>query len=142
MDEMKMAEEIVKRTGVSYAEAKEALDASHGNMLDAVIYLENKGKKVRNAKCTAAVSGLWNFLRTAFEFLVNTSVRICYEGEEKFSLPLLAVLVFFEFLFPAAVIALLFGCTFSIDKSSREKPYQSTSCRNGESYGFNAQLRK
>lgn len=142
MDEMKMAEEIVKRTGVSYAEAKEALDASHGDMLGAVIFLENKGKKVRSAKCTAAVSGLWNILRTAFEFLVNTSVKVHYEGKEKFSLPLLVVLVFFEFLLPAAVIALLFGCTYSIDKSGRDKPFQSTSLQNDESYGFNAQLRK
>lgn len=35
---------IRERTGVNYAEAKEALEASGGNVVDALIYLEN-GKK-------------------------------------------------------------------------------------------------
>ncbi|MGE5629133.1 MAG: DUF4342 domain-containing protein [Solirubrobacterales bacterium] len=35
---------IRERTGVNYAEAKEALEASAGNVVDALIYLENEKK--------------------------------------------------------------------------------------------------
>lgn len=44
--------DIVKeRTGVTYTEAKEALEASNGNVIDALVYVEknssNKGEKVK-----------------------------------------------------------------------------------------------
>jgi len=44
MTELEKAEKLHEKTGVSYAEAKEALDNSGGNLLDALIYLENQGK--------------------------------------------------------------------------------------------------
>lgn len=37
--------DLVKdRTGVSYTEAKEALEASEGNVVDALVFIENKKK--------------------------------------------------------------------------------------------------
>jgi uncharacterized protein DUF4342 len=36
---------IRERTGVSYSEAKEALEACQGNVVDALVYLENKQKE-------------------------------------------------------------------------------------------------
>ena len=33
---------VIERTGVSYAEAREALEASDGSVVDALVYLENK----------------------------------------------------------------------------------------------------
>ena len=44
MTDFEKAEKLREKTGVSYAEAKEALDSSGGSMLDALIYLENQGK--------------------------------------------------------------------------------------------------
>ena len=44
MTELEKAEKLREKTGVSYAEAKEALDNSGGDLLDALIYLENQGK--------------------------------------------------------------------------------------------------
>lgn len=44
MDELEKAEKIREKTGVSYEEAKNALKASDGDILDAIIYLENLGK--------------------------------------------------------------------------------------------------
>ena len=35
---------IRERTGVSYTEAKEALEAGNGDVVDALIYIENKKK--------------------------------------------------------------------------------------------------
>jgi hypothetical protein len=41
---MEMVEKLRERAGVSYEDAKAALDASGGDMLDAIIYLEKQGK--------------------------------------------------------------------------------------------------
>ena len=39
---LEMVDKVIERTGVSYLEAKEALEASNGNVLDAIIFLEEK----------------------------------------------------------------------------------------------------
>jgi len=44
MTELEKAEKLREKTGVSYAEAKEALDYSGGDLLDALIFLERQGK--------------------------------------------------------------------------------------------------
>lgn len=36
---------VIERTGVTYAEGKEALEATNGNVLEAIIYIENKENK-------------------------------------------------------------------------------------------------
>lgn len=43
MDELELVEKLKLRANVSYEEAKEALDASNNDILDAMIYLEKKG---------------------------------------------------------------------------------------------------
>ncbi|MCL2366076.1 MAG: ubiquitin [Oscillospiraceae bacterium] len=44
MTDLDKAEKLREKTGVSYAEAKEALDNSDGSLLDALVYLEKQGK--------------------------------------------------------------------------------------------------
>ena len=44
MTELEKVEKLREKTGVSYAEAKEALESSDGNLLDAIIFLEKQGK--------------------------------------------------------------------------------------------------
>lgn len=44
MDNLEMVEKLVEKTGVCYADAKEALESSEWDLLDAVIYLEKAGK--------------------------------------------------------------------------------------------------
>lgn len=39
---------IRERTGVTYTEAKEALEATNGNVVDALIYIEKNSKKVKD----------------------------------------------------------------------------------------------
>ena len=39
---LEKVEQVISRTGATYGEAKEALIASDGDVLDAIIYLENK----------------------------------------------------------------------------------------------------
>jgi len=44
MTELEKVEKLREKADVSYAEAKEALDISNGDILDALIYLEKQGK--------------------------------------------------------------------------------------------------
>jgi hypothetical protein len=44
MTDLEKAEKLREKTGVSYTEAKEALDNSDGSLLDALVYLEKQGK--------------------------------------------------------------------------------------------------
>lgn len=44
MDQLEKVEKIREKTGVTYEEAKEALDLSNGDVLDAIVYLESSGK--------------------------------------------------------------------------------------------------
>lgn len=41
---------IKERTGVTYTEAKEALEASNGNVIDALVYVEKNSKKSGSAR--------------------------------------------------------------------------------------------
>lgn len=50
MDQLERVEKIREKTGVSYEEAKAALDAAGGDVLDAIVYLENQGKIRRPEK--------------------------------------------------------------------------------------------
>jgi len=44
MTELEKVEKLREKADVSYAEAKEALDAANGDILDALIYFESQGK--------------------------------------------------------------------------------------------------
>lgn len=47
---------VVERTGVTYAKAKEALIASSGDVLDAIIYLENQSEADNNKDSTSSIN--------------------------------------------------------------------------------------
>ena len=44
MDKFEKIEKIIEKTGVTYAEAKKALEESGEDMLDAIVLLESQGK--------------------------------------------------------------------------------------------------
>ena len=50
MNQLERVEKIREKTGVTYEEAKEALEAAGGDVLDAIVYLENQGKIKRPEK--------------------------------------------------------------------------------------------
>lgn len=44
MDQLEKVEKLREKTGVTYEEAKKALEESNWDMLDAIVYLESQGK--------------------------------------------------------------------------------------------------
>lgn len=49
---LEMVDKVKERSNVSYQEAKEALEYANGDVLDAIIYLENRNKENNNYKET------------------------------------------------------------------------------------------
>ena len=45
MDQLEKVDKLRERANVSYEEAKEALEASNWDLLDAMVYLEKHGKQ-------------------------------------------------------------------------------------------------
>ncbi|MCL2568142.1 MAG: ubiquitin [Oscillospiraceae bacterium] len=133
MDRIEMVEKLREKAGVSYEEAKAALEASDWDLLDAVVLLEKEGK-VRDAAYSTKRSakdehkqsgakeekpkgeGFEKFLRFCGRIIHkgNTnSLVVLRNGERKFSLPVtaFALLLIFAFYFtiPLIIVSLFFG---------------------------------
>lgn len=72
MDEFEKVEKLRQRANVSYEEAKEALNASNGDLLDAMIYLEKQGKTTGTAGTAERVQGT-----------VERCVPVCTDSKEE-----------------------------------------------------------
>ncbi len=114
--------ELVKdRTGVSYKEAKEALEQSGGNVVDAIIYIEERCSLHEEESSEAQVNALLKKIKEALH-KGNVSKLIVRKGEEQIvSLPLNVGIVGTVLAPMAAVAGLIavFGtkCTFELVKT-------------------------
>jgi len=134
MDRIEMVERLREKTGVSYEEAKAALESSEWDLLDAVVLLEKQGKvkndtayttkrttkdeesRTDNREQQPKGDGFEKFMRFVGRLIHkgNTnSLIVMRGGEKKFRLPVTAfvLLLFFAFYFtiPAMIISLFFG---------------------------------
>ncbi|MGN0692996.1 MAG: hypothetical protein ACI4K7_11660 [Oscillospiraceae bacterium] len=134
MDKLQMAEELIRRTNVTYSEATEALENTGWNMLDAIVYLEKQGKTTGSVKFGRVKKTVGGRLKKAWDFCCGHDFEIYYGNDRAVNIPLLAAIVItlclFEIVLPAAVIALLCGCSFKISERSK-------ACTEQGSCGFN-----
>lgn len=136
-------EELVKRANVSYAEAKEALETCEWDMTEAMILLEKQGKlgSAANNQNTFGSNAGAAFKKTAENCASElksavqkgnvTYFEMMHEGKVVFSIPVTAAIVIgilcINLVIPAAVIALLCGCSFHIRKPDECVSAQFTS---------------
>lgn len=142
MDEFEKVEKLRQRADVSYEEARDALRACEGDLLDAMVYLEKMGQAKAPEQPTFSTNAeekqsyenvpeavvrsqdtksdpsfgeqLGHLLKTAFQKSVDNFLVISHRGEEKFRLPILVVvLLIFVFNF-AAVVALIVSLFFDV----------------------------
>lgn len=143
MEQLEKIEKLSERAKVSYDEAREALEASNWDLLDAMIYLEKNGKtqgpaqetystsyeeqtqyvsvrdKVQEQKETA--ESFFNKMGRLCKILWNKSInnffRISRKGEEIIKIPIivlvLALLAAWEITLIALVVGLFVGCHYS-----------------------------
>ena len=128
MDKLEKVELIREKTGVSYEEAKKALEASDWDTLDAVLYIEalgkinhdnysfkeelkKTGKKIKE-KCnphSSAADKFFSWCGRVVRRSMEIKFKIMNNDEEKISLPLLVVVVLMIFAFWITVPLLIIG---------------------------------
>lgn len=141
MDKLQMVEELVRRTNSSYTEAKEALENSGWNMLDAIVYLENKGLSCHNVKFRKQTGKFCNSAKKAWNSCCAHSFQVKRNGGVIAEIPLAAAILltlfFFEFIVPAALISLFFGVSFAVIEKETGNTTAETPSAAVEGCGFN-----
>lgn len=145
MEMLEKVERLREKANVTYEEARAALEAANGDLLDAMVLLERQGKvknpgtgsystsyeeqkeyipvkeKVEEQQKSAPRFGqtLGKIFRTAVQFIRSTSFIVSRGDRIIFTMPtwVCALLLFFfwEVLFPVMVIVLFFGVRYSFE---------------------------
>ena len=146
MEEFAKVEKLVEITGASYEDARNALRACDGEMVDSMVYLEKLGKvtksvtgnvvdprfaPISDAEIAAAAakkeaeragSALGEFVRKAVRFLTRNKITITKDGREFASIPLLVVLIICSvsigFALVAGFVSMMFGYEYSFTGES------------------------
>ena len=119
-------DELRERTGVNYTDAKEALESSSGDMLEAIVYLE-KNKKARGSKAKATGASFSDKISILLRKGSNTRIKMYKQENIIFSISVnIAALIGFillpliEFIAIGLLIALLTGHRFKLESSSSD----------------------
>lgn len=142
MDRLKLVDKLREKVNISYEEAKNALENSNWDILDAMLYLEAKGiikgpeisvfysnddKSYRNqeeefnineTKASHNFEGIFEAICKAIDTCNNIFIEVKRKGRLLLNLPLtvLIILLFFGFwvIIPLIIIALFFEIEFSV----------------------------
>lgn len=142
MEKLNKVETVREKTGVSYEDAKDALEKCDYDMLDAIVYLEQQGKVTahtahyttsddksaastemaiaqkeyeESSKKTRASEVVDRFVETAKRLCargLEVSFVVEREGKQVIALPVLILLILILFLFPATIPVLIVGLFF------------------------------
>ena len=102
----------MKRTNATYTEAKEALERSNGDVVEALALLEKEGKTKRRTN----VNGAQEQINTCVDTLKTTHFVLSKNNHDYIHAPLLAVLIGMVVSFHVSIIALVIAlfCGFKI----------------------------
>lgn len=103
---------IMKRTHVTYTEAKDALERSNGDVVEALALLEKEGKANRRAHTNETQQQINTYVDT----LKTTHFVLSKNNHDYIHAPLLAVLIGMVICFHISIIALVIAlfCGFKI----------------------------
>lgn len=132
MDHFDMTEKLREKANVSYEEAKDALERTDWDLLEAIVYLETNGKmkretnqeeptmKQETARKAQTVGNVFETISTFIGSLIEKGNRNYLEvhrnGDKLFSMPLTVLvllgLITFWLVVPTLVIGWLAGCRY------------------------------
>ena len=143
MEHIEMVERLHEKANISYTDAKDALERSGWDMLEALVLLEREGKidpltasttsadgDTAYEKVTAtaskkennfheAMNRTWEKLKKLFYDSVTTDFVVRRQGKEIFRVQILIALILCVFLWEPVLIALVVGlicdCRYTID---------------------------
>lgn len=137
MDHFEMVEKLRERTGVSYEDAKDALDRAEWDLLDAIVLLESEGKVAqgaqdystrreetrdkgehRSGQFKSTMSRIGKQLGNWIAWANGVNVSVSRNGNPMFGLPLTAVVVIvilcFPWIIPVLIVSLFFGVQYNV----------------------------
>lgn len=125
---LKQVDEVIERTGASYSEAKAALEETNGDVLEAIIKLENgQGSDEAGDKTNKFNEYTDEFVAKLKELIKLgnvTKISVKKDGKDLINLPITAGAIGALFFTPAIiagiVTALVTGCTLEITKEDGE----------------------
>lgn len=145
MDHLDMVEKLKEKTGVTYEEARAALEACDWDLLDAVVHLERNNKisggamvyttqeaeeePPRQKKHKGDDEGAWGRFfqglgKLLHQSLVNT-IEVSRKGEVLFSLPILVIVLLVFGIPPVAIpliiVSLFFGFQYTFRGPNLER---------------------
>ncbi len=144
MEEFTKVERLVTITGASYEDARNALKSSDGDIVDAMVYLEQVGKvttktanidprfaPISDAEVAAAAirneereraaavkktsDGIGGFIGKIFRFLLCNKIAISKDNREIIRLPLIALILLCGVSFGTAVVAIVISMFCGIE---------------------------
>ncbi len=130
---LELVEKLVEKTGVSYAQAKEALEQTDWDILEALILLESQGKINRQSAAYSTrkeeepekeeqppeknASRFGAFLRDLIDKGNKNCLEVHRSGELVLSVPVNVCILLFLFCFwvvlPVMLVSLFFDCRYS-----------------------------
>lgn len=138
MDRYQTVEKLREKANISYEQAKEALEKSNWDLLEALVYLENKGvplgrpkreqqaemRQARRSDTARTFSRVGRTIAAIIEKGNRFTVTVKRDGRHVFGIPLTAFVLLLVFMFwwvvPAMVIGLFFRFQYSLSTPERE----------------------
>ncbi|NNG65966.1 DUF4342 domain-containing protein [Caldanaerobacter subterraneus] len=118
-EQLEKIDMIVERTGVSYKEAKEALEKANGNVVDALIYIE-ENRKSWTESFTVAGTEVMDKIKDLIKKGNVTKIRIKKDDKVLLEIPVIAgaisTVVIPQLTLLGAAVAFLANCTIEVEK--------------------------
>lgn len=119
-EKLEKIDAVRQRIQVSYDEAREALEKTNYEVLNAVIYLENKRPSVKE-QYTAKGSEVWKKVKDLVKEGNVTNIKIVHEGKTLLNLPvtvsLVGVLLAPKLALIGALTGVLTNCTILVERN-------------------------
>ncbi|MGB9780779.1 DUF4342 domain-containing protein [Caldanaerobacter sp.] len=118
-EQLEKIDMVVERTGVSYKEAKEALEQSNWNVVDALIYIE-ENRKSWTESFTVAGSEVIDKIKDLIKKGNVTKIRVKKDDRILLEIPVTAgaisTVVIPQLTLLGAAVAFLANCTIEVEK--------------------------
>ncbi|ADL68722.1 DUF4342 domain-containing protein [Thermoanaerobacterium thermosaccharolyticum] len=122
-NDLEKIDQIVARAGVSYKEAKEALEKSNGDVVDALIYLE-ENKKKWTENLSVAGSEVVDKIKEIVKKGNVTKIRIKKDDNVILEIPVTAgaisAIIVPQLTIVGAALAFFTNCTIEIERPNKE----------------------
>lgn len=117
---LELVDEVRSRTGVSYKEAKEALEFTNGDVLDAIVYLEKEEERLMKEEFSDKGNEIIDKLKGLVDKGVITKILVKKDEAVIMNVPILAgivgAMVFSPAIIAGIVAALATGCDLYVVK--------------------------